>query len=336
MIAVWGAVLLLAVWAAHWGAERLASPLRKIRKQWGFSVAAGGSFIGLAAAAPEMGINATSAARGVADIGLGTMLGANIIAIPIMVTTAYLATRQLKQGPGQSNHKQHRRDRIVAVDRGAVTVQALPYLAVLAVFAILTLPAPWRGLQPVDGWILFAAYLAYLAQALLRGREEGEKVEWKKKEMWMAAAGVGALAAGAYFTVISTEKIVSALGISKIIGGLFITAPVAALPEIFATRSVARSGQVTSATTSVIGDHIVTMTLAMIPLTIIGTQIQDLRLFWVSLVFVALMPALYAAFLHWSGSDRHGFRWWTTFVFAGAYVLYVAILMFWVQPFGGS
>ena len=60
MIAVWAAVLLAAVWAAHWGAERLSAPLKKLRKQWGFSVAAGGSFLGLAAASPEMGINVTS------------------------------------------------------------------------------------------------------------------------------------------------------------------------------------------------------------------------------------------------------------------------------------
>lgn len=45
---LWAAVLLGAVWAAHWGAEHLADPLKKLRRQWGFSVAAGGSFIGLA------------------------------------------------------------------------------------------------------------------------------------------------------------------------------------------------------------------------------------------------------------------------------------------------
>ena len=66
----------------------------------------------------------------------------------------------------------------------------------------------------------------------LRGREEGEDVDWKRKEKWKAVAGVGALAVGAYFTIFSTEKIVSAVGLSKFIGGLFITAPIAALPEV--------------------------------------------------------------------------------------------------------
>ncbi len=332
MTFLWVGVLLLAVWAAHWGAERLAEPLQKLRKQWGFSVAAGGSFIGLAAASPEIGINTTSAIRGVSDIGLGAMLGSNVIAIPLMVATAYMFTRKEKLGGEHENHGQHRRERMVAVDPGAVKVQALPYVAIIGVFALLTLPAPWRGLQPIDGWILLLAYLAYLSQALLRGREKGEKVEWQRRQVWKAVGGVAALAVGAYFTVFSTEKLVGAIGISQILGGLFLTAPVAALPEIFATRSVARSGQVSSAVTSVIGDHAVTMTLAFIPLTIIGMPIDDLRLFWVSLSFVALMPLLYAGFIHFNGNREHGFVRWQVFALPAVYIAFVAVVLLWVQP----
>lgn len=336
MIAVWAAVLLAAVWAAHWGAERLSDPLKKLRKQWGFSVAAGGSFLGIAAASPEIGINVTSAARGVSDIGLGAMLGSNVLAIPLMVATAYFATRKSGLKEAGKDHDKHRRKHYVAVDKEAITVQALPYLAILAVFALLTLPAPWRGLQPIDGWLLLIAYLVYLVQALVRGRKKGEDVDWSRKERWMAIAGVSALAVGAYFTVFSSEKIIGSLGIPNVVGGLFITATVAALPEIFATWSVARSGQVTTASTSVIGDHAVTMTLAFVPLTIIGTPIQDFRLFWVSLAFVALMPALYALFIHWSGEQTRGFQRWTLFAFALAYAAFVAVIVFWVQPFQGS
>jgi len=169
-------------------------------------------------------------------------------------------------------------------------MQALPCLGITALFPLLTLPAPWRGLQPLDGWLLLLGYLAYVTQALLRGRSDGEEVEWSLKEKRLAAAGVASLAIGAYFTVFSTEKIVSAFGLSKIIDSLFITAPVAALPEIFATWYVARSGQITSGVTSVIGDHAVTMTLAFIPLTIVGMTINDFQLFWVTLSYLALMP----------------------------------------------
>lgn len=192
MIALWAGVLLVSVWLAHWGAEHLSDPLRKLRRQWGFTVAAGGSFIGLAAASPEIGINSTSAIRNVGDIGLGALLGSNVLAIPIMVVTAYVATRKQHIGGGHTNHEVHRRERLLRVDPQAVTVQALPYLGIIGLFALLTLPAPWRGLQPLDGWILLLGYIAYLAQALVRGREEGERVDWKRTEKWLAAAGVGA------------------------------------------------------------------------------------------------------------------------------------------------
>lgn len=298
-------------------------------------MAVGGAFVRLAAASPEAGINATSAIRGVTDIGLGVTLGSNILAIPLMVTAAYLATRKACI-PDHGGHGRHRREHLLAIDPSAVTVQALPYLAIVALFAVLTLPAPWRGLQPVDGWILLGAYAAYLAQALLRGREEGERAYWRRKEVLLAVGGVVALAVGTYFAVQATESIAKAFGLSRIVAGLFITTPVAALPEIFVTWNVARSGQVTSGVTSVMGDHTVTLTVALLHLALVGVPVSNLLLFSVNVAFVALMPALYAAFVHWRGRSEHGFRRWHASAFLGVYLVYVALIVFWVQPFGGG
>ena len=327
---IWGLVLIAAVWAAHWGAEHLAHPLKKLSKQWGFSVAAGGALVGVAAASPEIGINLTSALRGVSEIGLGVMFGSNILAIPLMVVVAYLATRKKDIGEGEhQGHEEHLEKHLIRVDKSAVTVQALPYLGILAVVALLTAPKAWRGLQPIDGWIMLGVYIVYLTQALLRGRKEREEVEWERREVWMAIAGVAVLALGAYFTVRATENIVGALGMSRIVGGLFITAPMAALPEVFATWSVARSGQVTPAVTSVIGDHAVTMTVAFLPLALTTVLVEDPRLFFVNLAFVALVPALYAAFIWWGGKEK-GFKRWQVGVLASTYLVYVGIVLVWV------
>ncbi len=206
-------------------------------------------------------------------------------------------------------------------------MQVLPYLGLLGLFALLTLPAPWRGLQPLDGWLLLAAYGVYVTQALMRGREEGEQVSWSKREIGMAVAGVAVLALGAYFTVRATENLVATFGIPKVVGGLFITAPMAALPELFAVWSVTRSGQVTSATTSVIGDHAVTMTVAFLPLALITMPIENLTLFWVNLVFVALVPAVYAALIHW-GAGEHGFKLREVVLLDGLLLAYLAVLLF--------
>lgn len=325
---LWGLVLLAAVWAAHWGAEHLSNPLRKVRKQWGFSVTAGGALVGLTAASPEIGINIASAARGVSEIGLGTMLGSNVIAIPLMVTTAYLATRNLKGEQADKGHGRHKKEHLLKTERSAVTVQAIPYIVIVGIFAVLTLPSGWRGLQPVDGWVMLGVYIIYLIQALLRDQKKRQNVSWKQKEVFLALAGLAALAAGAFFTVRATEQIVSTLGISRMVGGLFITATMAALPEVFATWSVAKSGQITSSVTSVIGDHATTMTIALLPLALVTVPVQNFILFVIVLAFVGLMGILYGLFIHLGSSrEPHGFNRWHVCSLLVVLVIYIFVII---------
>ena len=334
-VIVWFGVLVVAVFATHWGAEQLTKQLKKLRKQWGLTQIAGGALIGLAAASPEIGINVTSAYRGVSDIGLGVMLGSNIVAIPLMITIAYVASRKEllrdgdENGENQRAHEQHRQDRLLRVKREAVFLLALPYIGILLLVAGLTLPAAWRGLQPVDGVIMGVAYLVFLAQAVVRGRTEPTTVQWTRKELAFAGAGFIVLALGAYFTVRATESIVSALGISRLVGGLFITALMATTPEVFATWNVVRSGQVTAGTTSVLGDHAVTMTVAFIPLALVTVPVQNFQLYAVNVLFVILMPATYAILIH-VGSHEHGFERWEVAILDLLYVLYVAIVAVWI------
>lgn len=331
---LWGAVLIAAVWAAHWGAEQLGEPLGKLRSRWGLTQVAGAALVGIAAASPEIGINATSALKRVADIGLGTMLGSNIIAIPMVVTTAYIASRQprlgkvdqAEAGEDQEAHARHRQQRFMRIERDAVAVQAIPYITIVAVVALLTLPAPWRGLQPIDGWVMLAVYGAYLAQAIFRGRQSGQPTQWSQGEIAVAIAGILALAIGAYFTVTATENIVSIFGISEVIGGLFITAPMATLPELFATWTITRSGQITAATASVIGDHAVTMTVGFLPLALATVPVSNLPLFITNLVFVALVPTAYAIFIHW-GTPEHGFARWQVLALDSLVLIYLVIVL---------
>ncbi len=320
----WSLVLLASVWAADWGSDKLAEPLKKLRQQWGLSEAAGAAFVALATASPEVGTNTVSAIRGLSDIGLGNLLGSNIISVPAIVTVAYIASRKRSRAKGDRH--------LMRVRPEALTVQALPYLAIIALAALLTLPKPWQGLQPIDGWIMLAAYIAYAAQAVLRKRKEKQDVQWTKKEIFIAVLGAIALAAGAYFVVIATDNIVSVLGISRLIGGLFITSTLSIAPEVFATWSVARSGQVTTATTNVIADNSVTMTLAFFPLALVTIPIDDLQLYSVNLAFVALLGVVYAALLYFHsdplGSKKYSFRPWEVLILIGIYAAYLAIMLF--------
>jgi len=323
----WVLVLGLAAWAAHWGADRLLTPLKLLRKQWGLTASAGAAFLALVTASPEVAINITSAARDVSDIGLGNLLGSNIISIPLMVTIAYFASR--KQFKNNKEHQEHLDKNILALNKRSVSVLSLPYLGIIALVAILTLPKPWRGLQPVDGWIMLAAYAAFLTHAIIKGKEKGKKVEWNKKQVRLSIAGAFAIAVSAFFIVKATENIVSALNISEIVGGLFITGIMTTAPEIFKTWSVVKGGEVTAGTTSVIADNAVTMTVAFFPLALVTTPIEDFELFWVNLAFVGLMPLLYTLFVHQS-KELHGFSRWQIFVFDAAYIVYLLVMVFYV------
>ena len=268
----------------------------------------------LATASPEVGTNTAAALRGLSDIGLGNLLGSNIISVPAIVLVSYLASRNVG-------------DNCIEVKTEALNVQAIPYILIIILAAILTVPAPWRGLQPIDGWIMLAAYFIYLAQAILRKRQSGKEVRWQKGEILVALAGALGLAIAAYFIVTATERLVSLLGISQIIGGLFITSTLSIAPEIFTTWTVAKSGQVTAATTSVIADNTATMTLALFPLALVGLQIQDFRLFTVNLIFVALLAIVYAAFIRW-GEQKNSFELWEVLSLIVIYLIYLAIMIF--------
>jgi cation:H+ antiporter len=322
MLFVWILVLIAAAWGAHWGADKVAEPLKKLREQWGLSEAAGATFIALATASPEVGTNIVSAVRGLQDIGLGNLLGSNIISVPAIVTTAYIASRTRAR-----NSSTPRRRHALRVKPEALTVQALPYVAIVALAAVLTIPQPWRGLQPIDGWIMLGAYGVYLAQAILRENQDRQEVQWRKKEIIGAIFGIGLLSLGAFLIVTATENIVSILGISQLIGGLFITSTMSIAPEVFATWSVARSGQVTAAATNVIADNTVTMTLAFVPLAMISLRVEDLLLYCVNLSFVALLGAVYA-FQIYQGAEKNSFQLWEVLVLIGIYIAYLAVMLF--------
>lgn len=329
---LWIPGLVVAAFVARWGAEQLSAPLKAVRLRYGFTGAAGGPLVALGSASPDVGINTVSAITGAASIGLGSMLGSTVVSIPITVAVAYAAVRRNRsdsgdgEGDGEGDAPAEARAGELRVERQSVSIDALPYLAIVALFALLVLPPPWRGLQLIDGVIAASAYLVFLGQALYRGRggERGQ-AQWSTKKTLLAVAGVVALALGAYALVTGTRQLGNAVGLSPIVSGLFITAFMTSLPQVFTTWSVVRSGQVTSGVTSVFADHAMTFTLAALPLGIVGVAINDYALVAVVMAFVALMPVLFIVLtLRRDRGDLQAMRMTDVLVFAGAVALYLA------------
>lgn len=88
-----------------------------------------------------------------------------------------------------------------------------------------------------------------------------------------------------------------------------------------------RSGQVTAGTTAVLGDLAVTMTVAFLPLALITVAVEDLQLYVVNLIFLALIPALYAVFIRWD-SRSAGLTLWQVLALDGVYLVYLAVMLF--------
>lgn len=309
---LWFGPLVAAAFAAHWGAEQLSAPLKALRTRYGLAPAAGGVLVALASASSDVAVNAVSAARGAAGIGLGNLLGSNVISIPIVVGVAYAASRSRSlpgsssNGGGDSDHDAHVSDNYMQVEKGSVTTVALPYLALVGLFAVLTAVPAWRGLQLVDGVILVVAYVAFLTQAVLRGRGESGSPDWSTKQTWLSLGGLAALAAASVVIVISTQRLADGFGLSPLVAGLSLTATLTALPAGFTTWAVVRSGQVTSGVSSPFGDNTVALTLGALPLALVGLPVENYPLFLTLLAFVALMPALYAYLVHRGSASGHG------------------------------
>lgn len=313
-------LLLGGVAAMHWGAGRSADLLESNRTRWGLAATAGGALVGVATALPETALNTTSVVLGWPDIGLGAALGSNLPAIPLAFLVAYASMRahRAKGAEGPSGQA------ALAVEAAAVRRLALPYLGVVALVAALTLPPPpIRGLQAVDAAILFAAWAAYIAQAVLRGLNAPERPRRPPPKFGAASLGAALIVGGAIASVIASERINRAIGLSDFTGGLFITGLLCALPESFSAWRLARNGRATMALSGVLADGTTSISLAFIPLCLTGSEVGDLPLYALNLGFVAIFVIAYAALSHRAFGGRR-FTGWQVATFAALYAVYLA------------
>ena len=152
---LWLAVIPIGIAVMQWGASCAADLLERIRDRFALPATAGGALMGLATASPETAVNVASVAFGWPDLGLGAALGSNVPALPFAFGLAYLGARYADRGANRSSTISE--DGTPTVKPQAVPVQVLPYLGIVLLLALLTLPPAWAGLQPIDGIILFLA-----------------------------------------------------------------------------------------------------------------------------------------------------------------------------------
>lgn len=336
MLILWLGAIGAGILAMHWGAQRASEFLGMLRGRLGLAEVAGGALIGLATASPEISVNGAAVAFGWADLGLGTALGSNVPAIPLVVAVAYFSTR-LNRRRAVAEHRATKAaedappPKVPHVEAEAGGVQALPYLAVVLLLAALTLPPPWAGLQPVDALILLAAFALYFARATVgQGADLAASRTIGRAELFRMLSALAAIAAGAVLAVVASRRVNDALGVSDLVGGLFITGLLCALPESFAAWRLSQSGRATSAFSGTMADGITSITVALVPSALIGLPLSDVPLYAANLVFVAACLVFYLATNH----PGRG-AWFSPFnvaAFGVGYAIYLAVVFVITRP----
>jgi cation:H+ antiporter len=279
----WTLALLAGIAAMHWGSQRTCDAMTDVCERRGLPAVAGGALMGLATASPEITVNAVSVAFSWPDLGLGAALGSNVPALPLIFLLAMLSRRL---DPGT--------DAPPRVQPKAVVVQAAPYLAVVLLLGLLTLPPRWEGLQPIDGFILLGAFVLYLLHAMRQPGDSGKKNAPlpSLKRVWL---GLPAIAAGGIVSVIAAKRVAEVFGLSDLVTGLFLIGFLCALPECFATWRLVRDRETTTAIAGAMGDGIVSLTLALMPPALVGAVVGSRVIYMTNLGYLALVILAYIA-----------------------------------------
>lgn len=328
LLLVWLLLVLAGIGAMQWGASRTSAALDAYRAHAGLRGTVAGALLGTATAAPEVSVNLASVAFGWPDLGLGTALGSNVPALPLVFLIAWLSLRAAaSHAPGAAASPQPgpaagAAGEVPVVAPAAVEVQALPYLLVVLLLAALTLPPGWAGLQPQDALFLLLAWGLYLVRALMRPRRQAEPSRGVGRTVARAALlGVPAIALGALASVIAARRLGEAFGASDLVVGLFVIGLLCALPESFAAWRLAREGKTTTAVSTAMADGIVSLTIALVPPALVGTTVGNVPLYLVNLAFLAFVLLAYIGLNHVRWGQELGFARVSFFV--GGYAAYL-------------
>jgi cation:H+ antiporter len=314
----WIALVVAGIAAMQWGAARAAGALDAYRDAAGLRGAVAGTLLGVATATPEISVNVASVAFGWPDLGLGAALGSNVPALPLVFALAWLSLRTAPRPPPVPDG-----GRTPLVKAAAAPIQAVPYLAVVLLLALLTLPPRWAGLQPVDGAILVAAWILYAAHALAQPRRRPTApAAAVPRALRAGVLALPAIAVGALAAVVAARRLGEAFGASDLVVGLFVIGLLCALPESFAAWRLAREGKTTTAVATAMADGIASLTLALVAPAIAGAGVGNVALYVLNLALLVFVLLAYLALNRRAEGGRlEGAR---VALFLGAYALYLA------------
>ena len=226
---------ILLVKGADWfvdGASGVATKLRIPQLVIGLTIVAMGT------SAPEAAVSISAALKGNADITIGNIVGSNILNILIILGLASSLVP-------------------IAVAKSTLRVDIPFMLAITGILLVLG----WDGtIGLVDGLIMLALFISYLAYLFFGAKNDPEEGSAKNLPLWKAliltAVGLALIILGADIAVDAATALARIFGMSERFIGLTIVALGTSLPELFTSVSAARKGNADIAIGNIVGSNI--------------------------------------------------------------------------------
>ena len=197
------------------------------------------TIVAMGTSAPEAAVSITGALNGAADISVGNVVGSNILNILIILgITGFITT--------------------VAVQKSTLMIE-IPFMLGITVLLIF-LGMSGNELTFVEGVILWACFIAYLAYLYVLAKKGTEEEATEDRAVWklilFILVGGAVVVWGANISVDAATAIAQAIGISERFIGLTIVALGTSLPELVASVTAAKKGNADIAIGNIVGSNI--------------------------------------------------------------------------------
>ena len=235
---------------------------------------------GLVSVLPEFFVGVNSALEGVPEVGLGTLIGNNIVDLTLVLGIIAILGRVI---PAQK--------------KGILSTP--PFLVAVGMPLVLMLDG---NLSRIDGIILVSAAIIYFGWILYNQplREKKKKnVEWSKlfPDIGMFLVFVGLIFGSSHFVVESAVDIAHGLNVPEIFAGLFLISIGAALPELTFSIQAVMARHKNVALGDVLGNVALDATLSIGVLAIIHPFDVDLIVIGISGLFMIFAAIMLTTFL---------------------------------------
>lgn len=196
------------------------------------------TIVAMGTSAPEAAVSITAALKNNAGIAIGNVVGSNILNILIILgITAVLIP--------------------VAIQKSTLWIE-IPYMLVVTIVLILMgLDGRVSRMEGVLLWGMFLIYLAYLFYLAKRGTDAKEEVEESAWKLVICAVAGGVVVVwGSDITVDAATALAQLMGMSERMIGLTIVALGTSLPELVTSVTAARKGNADIAIGNIVGSNI--------------------------------------------------------------------------------